>query len=483
MKYVISVDQSTQGTKVVLFDETGQLLKRVDKNHEQLINELGYVSHDPVEIYNNTVFLIKKLIMDSNISTKDVCCLGISNQRETTVMFDREGNPLADAVVWQCARAKDIVRRYEPYSEEIFQISGLTLSPYFPACKMRWLLENTEHDGNYLFGTIDTWLIYKLTHQQSFKTDHSNASRTQLYDLRNGNWSPRLCQLFDINECSLPEICYSDEIFGYTDVEGLFETPIPISGVLGDSHAALFGHRCHSAGQVKTTLGTGSSIMMNIGENCLISHNGLVTSVAYSENGRRQFALEGNINYAGAVVTWLKDDLNLIEKPSDTSKACEKANHNDETVLIPSFTGLGAPYWKMDTKAMFYGMSRTTRKNELIKAAIESIAYQITDILNAMASDTGLSLKGVKADGGPSKNEYLMQFLSETSRCKVSVSNQEELSAIGAAYMAGIACGIFNREQLFYNLQYQEYSYCFDTDRWKKIMDNWYRGIDLLTKK
>lgn len=482
MKYVISVDQSTQATKAVLFDESGILIKRIDKKHDQLINELGYVSHNPLQIYENVAYLIKELVVVTGINKNDVVALGISNQRETTVMFDSNGNPLADAVVWQCSRAKDIAKEYVQYNDLIFKTTGIPLSPYFPACKMKWLLNNVEHGQDYKFGTIDTWLIYKLTKGESFKTDTSNASRTQLYDLHTGKWSSELCKLFGIKEESLAQICDSDALFGYTDVDHFFEKPIPIRGVLGDSHAALFGHGCHSPGQVKTTLGTGSSIMMNIGEKEQLSTNGLVTSIAYSMSNKRLFAIEGNINYAGAVVTWLKDDLQLIEKPSDTSEAIKNANFNDDTVLVPAFTGLGAPYWMMDLKGMFYGMSRTTRKNELIKAGVESIAYQITDVLNAMASDTGIPLKELKADGGPSKNEYLMQFLSETARTSVCVSHQEELSAIGAAYMAGISAGLYNKDTLFNNLEYSVYNYQFDTNRWKKIMDNWYDAIHIITK-
>lgn len=479
MKYVISVDQSTQATKAILFDDAGKLLKRVDKKHKQLINELGHVSHDPIEIYENTVSLIKELAKDT-VNPCDVVALGISNQRETTLMWDKNGNPLADAVVWQCSRARDVARLFEDQADRVFEITGIPLSPYFPACKMRWLKDNVNHGDEYFFGTVDTWLIYKLTHGKEYKTDATNASRYQLYDLKSGKWSKELLDMFGIEEKSLPAIEDSNAIFGYTDVEGLFEKPIPISGVMGDSHAALFGHGCHLKGQVKTTLGTGSSIMMNIGTELKHSSNGLVTSLAWSIDGVREFVFEGNINYAGAVISWIQNDIKLINSPGETEEAIKNANMNDETVLVPAFTGLGAPYWQMDTKAIFYGMSRTTRRNELIKAAVECIPYQITDILNAMASDSGISLKEVKADGGPSRNEYLVRFLSETSRCAVRVSDKEELSAIGVAYMAGLSVGLYNKEKIFKNLEYKEYNYSLDIPAWKKIMDKWYDAVSLL---
>lgn len=481
--YVISIDQSTQSTKAILFDEKGNIIKRIDKKHAQLVNEMGHVSHNPMEIYHNTIQAVTELIRVTCIDKTLIRALGISNQRETTVMWDAKGNPYADAVVWQCARAKDIATRFVDHKEEIYDITGLPLSPYFPACKMRWLMEDVCPNEKFYFGTIDTWLIYCLTNKQVFKTDASNASRTQLFDIHTGTWSKSLCELFQIPMESLPEVCDSNACYGYTDFEGYLDQPIPIYGVLGDSHAALFGQGCHSKGQVKTTLGTGSSIMMNIGEEYKKSHNGLATSLAWKIDGKIEYVLEGNINYAGAVITWLIDDLGLISNPGDTSFCTEHANPVDETVLIPAFSGLSAPYWNDDVKAMFYGMSRTTGKNELVKAAVESIAYQITDILNGMASDSALALHQVKADGGPSKNAYLMQFLSDMSRTTVSVSKQEELSAIGVAYLAGISVGLYKKEELFSSRDYTNYEKQLSVDEWKKKMDRWYDAIHVLLRE
>lgn len=482
-KYVISIDQSTQSTKAILFDEKGNIVKRVDKKHNQIINELGYVSHDPMQIYHNTIQAVRELVHQTGIDKKEIVTLGISNQRETTVMWDEQGKPYCDAVVWQCARAKDIATRFTEYKEEIYEITGLPLSPYFPACKMRWLLEDVCPQDKYYFGTIDSWLIYCLTDKKSFKTDASNASRTQLFDIHTMCWSKRLCDLFGIPMESLPEVCDSNACFGYTDFDGFLDTPIPILGVLGDSHAALFGQGCHSKGQVKTTLGTGSSIMMNIGKEYKKSTNGLATSLAWRIDGVTEYVFEGNINYAGAVITWLIQDLGLITEPSDTSICIKEANLEDETILIPAFSGLSAPYWNDDVRAMFYGMSRTTRKSELVKAAVESIGYQITDVLNSMASDSELAIEQVKADGGPSKNTYLMQFLSDMARTRVSVSKQEELSAIGVAYLAGITVGLYSKEELFSSREYIDYSSQIETDEWKKKMDRWYNAIHVLLRE
>ena len=481
-EYVIAIDQSTQGTKAILFDDKGNIIKRIDKKHEQIINELGYVSHDPMEIYHNTIQVVQQLIRVTCIDKTCIKALGISNQRETTVMWDEKGQPLSNAVVWQCARAKDIVTRYQDYKDKVYDITGIPLSPYFPACKMRWLIEDVCPSEKYYFGTIDTWLVYCLTGKKSFKTDASNASRSQLFDIHKGCWSQELCDLFGIPMESLPEVCDSNSCFGYTDFEGFLDNPIPIHCVLGDSHAALFGQGCHAKGQVKTTLGTGSSIMMNIGTEYKKSKNGLVTSLAWRQNGVTEYVFEGNINYAGAVITWLISDLRLISNPNETSICTENANPEDETVLIPAFSGLSAPYWNNDVRAMFYGMSRTTRRDELVKAGVESIGYQITDILNGMASDSGLNIQQVKADGGPSKNTYLMQFLSDMARTTVSVSKDEELSAIGVAYMAGIAVGVYNKEELFAHRDYTDYNYKLDINTWKKKMDRWYDAIHVLLR-
>ena len=483
MKYILSIDQSTQSTKALLFDEKGDIVCRKDRKHKQIVNELGHVSHDPKEIYQNTILSIQDVIEESSILSSDIVAMGISNQRETTVLFDEKGNPLTDAIVWQCARASEICKRYESHKEEIYDITGLVLSPYFPASKMVWLKENVKPEGNYRFGTIDTWLVYCLTHGQSYKTDASNASRTQLFDIHTGEWSDSLCALFGIEKEHLPEVCDSDSCFGMSDVEGILDHEIPIYAVLGDSHAALFGQCCHQSGQVKVTLGTGSSIMMNIGSQYMKSHNGLTTSLAWKMHGKMEYVFEGNINYAGAIISWIQNDLGLIQSPNETQQAIEQANEEDETILVPAFSGLSAPHWNENVRAIFYNMSRTTKKNELIKASVESIAYQITDILNAMASDSALALSQVKADGGPSKNNYLMQFLSDMARCSVKVSKQEELSAIGVAYMAGIAVGLYQKETLFSHREYIEYNRKMDINNWKKRMDRWYDALALLLSK
>ena len=447
MKYVLGIDQSTQGTKAILVDENGAVVGRADRMHRQLISEKGWISHDPEEIYHNVLRTAKEVIEKTEIDRAQIVALGISNQRETSILWDRSGRPRNDAVVWQCARAKEISDDLRPYDQRIREITGLTLSPYFPAAKMAWLLRHSGEIGNrerLCLGTVDSWLIYRLTGGTSFRTDYSNASRTQLFDIHRLRWSEEICGLFEVPMEFLPQVCDSNSDFGYTDLEGYLPHAIPIHGVLGDSHAALFGQGCHDAGMIKTTYGTGSSIMMNTGSKCVMSRHGLVTSLAWGMDGKVTYVLEGNINYTGAVITWLQESVRLIADPAETEQAAMAANPEDTAVLVPAFSGLSAPYWEDEAKAVLCGMSRTTGRNEIIRAALDSIAFQIDAVLDAMAKDSGIRIEELRVDGGPTKNRYLMQQQSNLSDTVVA-----ELSALGAAYMAGIAVGLCQTERLF----------------------------------
>ncbi len=446
MKYILSIDQSTSGTKALLLDENGLLLGRADLPHQQKINSLGWVSHDPIEIYENTIAAAKKLIEAHNADASQIAAIGISNQRETSLIWDRTtGEPVADAVVWQCGRAQPICDRLESYAEMIRQKTGLRLSPYFPAAKWAWILENTPGiSGRELCaGTIDSWLVYKLTGQ--FKTDYSNASRTQLFNISTLRWDEDLCRLFGVDPGMLPEVCMSDSRFGDTDMDGLFPRPVPIYGVLGDSHGALFGQGCVNPGMGKATYGTGSSVMVNIGEKPVFSGRGIVTSLAWGMGGKISYVLEGNINYTGSVIKWLVDEVKLLSSSKDAGRLAMQADPNDCTYLVPAFTGLGAPYWKSDARAVICGMGRGTGRAEIVKAAEESIGYQIADVVKAMEAD-GASLKELRADGGPTRDKYLMQFQADILGLPVAVPEREELSGIGAGYCAGIAAGVYPKD-------------------------------------
>ena len=471
--YIISIDQSTQGTKALLFDRDGMLLQRKDLPHKQIINEKGWVSHDPEEIYQNTVQVVKNLVEESGISKESVKGIGISNQRETSLIWEKKtGKALANAVVWQCARAAEICRRVEQIgaAEMIRQKTGLALSPYFPASKLTWLKENVEGAKELAkkhalcFGTIDTWLVYRMTHGMSYKTDYSNASRTQLFDIFEQKWDEEICQLFGLDAQDLAEVCDSDSCFGETDLEGFFESPVPIHSVLGDSHGALFGQGCLEKGMIKSTYGTGSSIMMNIGETPVLSTHGVVTSLAWGMQGKVSYVLEGNINYTGAVISWLKDDMELIQSPSETEGLCRVAEADDSLYFVPAFTGLGAPYWNSEAKGALTGITRTTRKAEMVRAGVECIAYQISDVVNAMSQDAKTEIQELRVDGGPTRNQYLMQFQSDILDRKVLVPDAEELSGIGAAYAAGRGLGLYG-DEVFTRLKRREYApnMCEDT--------------------
>lgn len=477
--YIVSIDQSTQGTKALLFDSSGAVVRREDISHRQIVNEKGWVSHDAEEIYRNTLDVVRRLVERSGIGVESVRAVGISNQRETCLAWDKvTGKPVADAIVWQCSRAEDICARLERRGAEewknvdakengglqghvavgewIRRRTGLTLSAYFPAAKLAWLLENVEAarrlqaQGRLCMGTIDTWLLYCLTKGAAYKTDYSNASRTQLFNIHTLRWDEEICRLFGVDTDCLAEVCDSDSCFGESDFEGTFPRPIPIHGMLGDSHAALFAQGCTKPGMVKATYGTGSSIMMNTGMKGIDSTHGVVTSLAWKLRGEVNYVLEGNINYTGAVISWLKDEVRLIDSPNETENLCREALPDDELYLVPAFSGLGAPHWNSQAKGILSGITRTTGRNEIVRAAVESIAWQIADVVEAFLQDADVLARELelRVDGGPTKNRYLMQFQSDILDAGVMVSHAEEMSAAGAAYVAGIAIGIYDMDVL-----------------------------------
>lgn len=464
-KYILAVDQSTQGTKGLLFDEAGYLVARVDKSHKQIINDKGWVEHDPEEFLANTLTVLKEVIQKAGIDKNDVVTFGISNQRETTVLWDKTtGKPVYNAIVWQCSRAKDICEEHSCYSDEVKKITGLNLSPYFPASKVEWILRNVPkarelmEEKKLAIGTVDSFLVYHLSKEKNHKTDYSNASRTQLFDIYKLAWSEKVCDIFGIDMDALPEVCMSDSCFGMTDIGGYLEKPIPIHGVLGDSHGALFGQDCRKPGQIKTTYGTGSSVMMNIGEKPLLSDKGIVTSLAWGMNGKVEYVFEGNLNYTGAVISWLKKDVGLIETDAQATDMALAANPNDKTYFVPAFTGLGAPYWDSEATGLLTGVTRTTGKAEIAKACLECIAYQITDLVELMREESGLEVEQLRVDGGPTASTYLMQFQSDMGRLQVSVPDLQELSGMGAAYAAGIATGVYDPDQIYEHVKRKEYT-------------------------
>lgn len=483
-KYILAVDQSTQGTKGLLFDEAGVLLGRSDRAHQQIINDQGWVSHSPLEIQRNTLAVCRDVVEKTGIDKNDIAAFGISNQRETTVAWNREtGESIFSAIVWQCARAAEICERHTDISELVRRKTGLNLSPYFPCSKMAWILANVPEAreladaGKLAFGTIDSWLVSFLTCEHAHKTDYSNASRTQLFNISTLEWDTDICDAFGIPLETLPEVCMSDSCFGMTDLGGYLDHPIPIHGVLGDSHGALFGQDCRRPGQVKATYGTGSSVMMNIGNKPRFSGNGLVTSLAWGMRGKVEYVFEGNLNYTGAVISWLKRDVGLIETDGEATQLAYQANPHDRAYFIPAFSGLGAPYWDSRATGMLTGITRTTGKAEIAKACLDCIAYQITDLTDLMGKDAGVKLDALRVDGGPTASEYLMQFQSDMAQVKVQVPDLQELSGMGAAYAAGIAVGLYDPERIYDHIQHREYVPAMEATRREELYRGWKEAV------
>ena len=465
-KYIMALDQGTTSSRTILFDKGGNIICQANKEFEQIFPKAGWVEHNPEEIWMTQVLTMGEVMRDAGIDGTDIEAIGITNQRETTVVWDKNtGKPIYNAIVWQCARAKDICERplIKMQAETIRRKTGLQLSPYFPAAKLAWLMENVVQarplaaQGRLCCGTMDAWLVYSLGEGHPFRTDYSNASRTQLFDITTLQWDEALCQLFGIPMNALPEVTMSDGLFGMTTLGEWLKEPIPIHGVLGDSHGALFGQNCRQPGQIKATYGTGSSVMMNIGDKPKFSENGLVTSLAWGMEQKVSYVFEGNLNYTGAVISWLKKDVGLIHTDAEATELALRANQADKTYFVPAFTGLGAPYWDSEATGMFTGITRVTGRAELAKACLESIAYQITDLVALMAKDAGIPVNTLRVDGGPTVSDYLMQFQSDLTCASVEVPEIQELSGMGAAYAAGIAVGLYDREQVFLGLQHRSY--------------------------
>lgn len=481
--YLIAIDQSTQSTKALLFDSQGRICLRVDRPHRQIIDHRGYVEHDPEEIYGNVLALIPELLGKTGVNPLDIQALAISNQRETAVMWERAtGKPVYNAVVWQCARGAAICEELEAHADTVEKTTGLKLSPYFSAAKLAWILRHVPgikeraEKGEICCGTMDSYLVYRLTGGREFRTDVSNASRTQLFNLHTLSWDETMLRLFGIPACCMARVTDSDGAFGFTDFEGALPRPIPIRCVMGDSHAALFAQGCLEPGMLKVGYGTGSSIMMNIGEAPILSQRGLVTSLAWKLAGRVNYILEGNVNYSGAIVTWLKDQAGLLQSAAESETLARMANEEDQTYLVPAFSGLGAPYWRSDASAAFVGMSRATGRAELVKAGLEAIAYQITDIVRLMQQEARAGRIELRVDGGPSRNGWLMQRQSDLLRCPVLVPDKEELSCVGVAYAAGIALSLYP-EDIFSRNQYAVYQPQMDEETRNRKYLGWQDAV------
>jgi glycerol kinase len=455
-KYILALDQGTSSSRALIFNKEGQILGIEQQEFRQFYPNAGMVEHNPHEIWESQLLTAKTLITRLKINSGEIAALGITNQRETTILWDKlTGEPIYNAIVWQDKRTSFICSDLKSLGkeEEIKKRTGLLLDPYFSGSKIKWLLdqvpgarENADR-GNILFGTVDTWLVWKLTGGKQHVTDYSNASRTLLYNIHTLEWDRTLLEIFDVPIQMLPEVKPSSNIMGYTAVE-LFGHSIPITGIAGDQQAALFGQKCFMPGEAKNTYGTGCFMLMNTGEKPVESKSGLLTTIAWGLNEKVTYALEGSVFIAGAAIKWLRDGLKIIRSANDTELFIEKIESNEGVYFVPAFAGLGAPYWDMEARGIIVGLTQGINEAHLVRATLESLAYQTKDILTAMSSDSGIELKELKVDGGASVNRFLMQFQSDILDRVVIRPESVETTAAGVAYLAGLAVGFWNIDDI-----------------------------------
>lgn len=487
-QYILAIDQSTSATKTALIDRAGKITCRKAIPHRQFYPEAGFVEHDPVEIWENTLSALREMIGANQLSPADLAAISITNQRETVLIWDRHsGKPVYPAIVWQCQRGADLCRslREEGKSKLIREKTGLLIDPYFSASKLSWIVEHVEgvskkaSRGDLLTGTMDSWLLWNLTGGKVHATDHSNACRTMLFNIHELKWDDEMAALFHIPRNMLPEIRFSDEVFGYTDPK-LLGGSIPVAGMIGDSHAALFGQNCFSPGTAKATYGTGSSIMMNIGRKALPAPDGLVTSVGYGVGKMIDYVFEGNIHCTGDTINWLKNELKLITNASETEALAGSVNDSNGTYLVPAFVGLGAPYWDNQARACLSSISRNTNRAHIVRAALESIAYQIKDLISLMEEQAGIPLRELRVDGGPTRNRFLMQFQADILNRPVVRSDIEEVSALGSAFLAGLATGFWKNLEEIQSLRETGKLFIpeMENEKIQKLYEGWKKAVD-----
>ncbi|MEJ7645456.1 MAG: glycerol kinase GlpK [Chryseolinea sp.] len=485
MKYIIALDQGTTSSRAVLFNEAGEITGIVQQEFRQIFPQSGWVEHDPMEILSSQLGVLERLIQEKNVKISSIAALGITNQRETTVVWDRQtGQPIYNAIVWQDKRTAYICEdlKARGFEDHVKQNTGLVIDSYFSATKVKWILDTVPgartraEKGELAMGTIDTWLIWNLTNRRSHVTDYTNASRTMLYDIRLLQWDKKLLEALDIPENMLPEVKPSAASFGEWEVDGV---SIPIAGVAGDQQAALFGQACFEPGMAKNTYGTGCFMLMNTGTKIQQSRNGLITTIAWGIDGKVEYALEGSVFIAGAAVQWLRDSMRMIDHSKDSEYFATKALGSNEVYVVPAFAGLGAPYWDMYARGAIFGLTRDTGKDHIIKATLESLAYQTKDILNAMEEDAGLRLAMLKVDGGASANNILMQFQSDILGTEVERPEVIESTALGAAYLAGMHIGMWKKNDILQNRKIQKrFSPNMDDEVRKKLYSGWKKAVE-----
>ena len=456
-KYIIALDQGTTSSRAIIFNKQHNIHGIEQKEITQIYPKEGWVEHNPMEIWSSQYGVLQEVMAKSNIKPEEIAAIGITNQRETTIVWDKEtGEPIYNAIVWQCRRTAKICEelKAEGLHKYIKENTGLVIDAYFSATKIKWILDNVEgarkkaEEGKLLFGTVDTWLLWKLTNGEVHVTDYTNASRTMLYNIKELKWDEKIAERLGIPMCMLPEVRNSSEVYGYTNLGGSKEVvKIPIAGIAGDQQAALFGQNCFNKGDAKNTYGTGCFLLMNTGEEMVESKHGLITTIAIGIDNKVQYALEGSVFIGGAIIQWLRDELGLIHNANESEYFAGQVDDNGGVYVVPAFVGLGAPYWDMYARGAILGLTRGANRNHIIRAALESIAYQSKDLIEAMKEDTGLELNVLKVDGGASRNNLLMQFQADIIDAKVSKPIITETTALGAAYLAGLAVGFWKSKE------------------------------------
>lgn len=484
-KYILALDEGTTSARAILFDKNGNAVSSAQHEFTQIYPEPSFVEHNPLEIYSSQYASLTEAIAKIAAVPSEIAAVGITNQRETVVVWDKNtGEPVYNAIVWQCRRTAPLCEelKNQGLSEYILKTTGLRIDAYFSATKIKWILDNVEgarqkaENGDLLFGTVDTWLIWKLSGGKIHVTDYTNASRTMLFDIHSLCWDKKLLKIFGIPEGMLPTVRSSSETYGEINILG---ENIPVSGIAGDQQAALFGQRCFGSGDIKNTYGTGCFLLMNTGNTAYTSSNGLLTTVCAAPKGTVNYALEGSVFVGGAVVQWLRDEMGLIKNSAESETCANTVRDSNGVYIVPAFAGLGAPYWNMYAKGTICGITRGSNRNHIVRAALEAIAYQTNDLIDAMRADTGLEISSVRADGGAAMNNFLMQFQADISNLSVIRPSNPEATALGAAYLAGLAVGFWQstEEILKINTNQTEFTPSIQSRDRERLLRGWKKAV------
>ena len=487
-KYIMAIDQGTTSSRAIIFNKKAEIIASSQKEFPQIFPQSGWVEHDANAIWNSIQSVIAEVFIESGIKPNQIDSIGITNQRETTVIWDKNtGLPIYNAIVWQSRQSADIANKLvnDGYKDMIHQKTGLVVDAYFSATKIRWILDNVPgaqqraENGELLFGTIDTWLVWKLTGGKTHVTDYTNAARTMLFNIKDLTWDKEILEILNIPESLLPEVKSNSEVYGETIDYHFYGGEVTISGLAGDQQAALFGQLAFDKGMIKNTYGTGSFIIMNTGENMELSKNNLLTTIGFGINGKVYYALEGSIFIAGSAIQWLRDGLRLIKKSSETESLAYNSKNNNEVYLVPAFTGLGAPYWNPDARGTIFGLTRATSKEDLVKATLQSIAYQVRDIIDTMKIDANVEIPLLKVDGGAANNDYLLEFQANILGVKVARAENLETTALGAAFLAGLATGYWKNLDELKNLNTAGKLFVptMEKDKREKLYKGWKRAV------